>query len=179
MNQQQQNALTAIGGADLVKMVMDTGEEHTKELEQQGVAFKATEEAVETPPEEQKALPEEQAEDDGGSEVVETSVDSGAKGTEEIAQQIVAALNLGELLAAVKQQTDGVASMGEKIDGIDARLKALEDMGVDQEAPLAMMWPKTALQASKAAQTVTEDAAQNQQPHMPTAIAEMAQRIPV
>lgn len=171
MNQQQQNALTAIGGADLVKMVMDTGEEHTKELEQQGVAFKATE--AETL--EQKALPQE----DGGSEVVETSVDSGAKGTEEIVQQIVAALNLGDLLAAVKQQTDGVASMGEKIDGIDARLKALEDMGVDQEAPLAMMWPKTALQASKAAQTVTEDAAQNQQPHMPTAIAEMAQRIPL
>lgn len=65
MNEQQRDALAAIGGKSLVDAVEQAGEARTKELEESGIAYKAAPDAdTETPPAE--VATEEKAGDMGG-----------------------------------------------------------------------------------------------------------------
>ena len=186
MNAEQRKALELVGGPELVKQVEQIGDEHTKELEEQGVAFKAVEEVEEVATE----IKEVEAEViDSEDEIVveakeeapaqeEPSVDSATK---ELAQQIVAGLNLGGLAQAIKSLQDSVNTIAEKQTAQDERLKSLEDVGVEDGLSPLIPMPHAALwRASRMAQTETdEQVAEKSAPVLPDVIAEMARLVPI
>lgn len=196
MDEQQKQALAAIGGDELVKMVLETGEERTKELEEQGIAFKSEEtpaeeteqaevetkaDAVEQVQEAEEVKTAEIEPEAETQEVQEsTDVDSSTKAAQELAQQIVAGLNLGQLATAIKSLQDSVEGVASRLEEQDERLKALEDVGGDPLSPLIPLSRATFFQASKVAQTESDEKlAASAQPTVPSAIAQMAQRIPI
>ena len=191
MNAEQRKALELVGGPELVKQVEQIGDEHTKELEEQGVAFKAAEEVAEVATE----IKEVEAEAvDSEDEIVveakeevqeEPSVDSATK---ELAQQIVAGLNLGGLAQAIKSLQDSVNTIAEKQtaqdekqNAQDERIASLEDVGVEDGLSPLIPMPHAALwRASRMAQTETdEQVAEKSAPTLPDVIAEMARLVPI
>ena len=187
MNAEQRKALELVGGPELVKQVEQIGDEHTKELEEQGVAFKAVEEAEEVVTEIKEIETEtidsedeivvEVKEEAQAAETAEPSVDS----TAELAQQIVAGLNLGGLAQAIKSLQDSVNTIAEKQAAQDGRLKSLEDVGVEDGLSPLIPMPHAALwRASRMAQTETdEQVAEKSAPTLPDVIAEMARLVPI
>ncbi|HUW96425.1 MAG TPA: ChaB family protein [Anaerolineae bacterium] len=202
MNAEQRKALELVGGPELVKQVEQIGDEHTKELEEQGVAFKAAEEVAEVDIKEVvdsedeivveaegnaeavKAEAKEGAEDTlveakeaQAAEIAEPSVDS----TAELAQQIVAGLNLGGLAQAIKSLQESVNTIAEKQDAQDGRLKSLEDVGVEDGLSPLIPMPHAALwRASRMAQTETDEVvAEKSKPELPDVIAEFSRLVPI
>ena len=193
MNAEQRKALELVGGPELVAQVEQIGDEHTKELEEQGVAFKAVEEAEEVATE----IKEVEAEViDSEDEIVveakeeapaqeEPSVDSTTK---ELAQQIVAGLNLGGLAQAIKSLQDSVNTIAEKQtaqdekqNAQDERIASLEDVGVEDGLSPLIPMPHAALwRASRMAQTETdEQVAEKSAPTLPDVIAEFSRLVPI
>jgi len=201
MDDLQRKALAAIGGDDLVELIIRTGEERTKELEQQGIAFKS-ETAADQQTEEQEAATEAKSEEKQaqqltetevkaeetqdaepaatGEEVKEPDVDSQTKAITELAHQIVAGLNLGEIAQAIKSIQDTVGTIAVSQKEQDERIKALEDIGGEDMSPLIPLPPAAYFQASRLAQTEPEEKMVDKaQPKVPDAIVEMAKLIPV
>jgi len=180
MNQQQKDALTAIAGDEFVNMVIKTGEERTKELEERGIAFKETEEVAEEVETEEVAEVKEAEEATETEEVEETEVKETDSQMTALAQQIVAGLNLGTMTEAIKSIQDTVKAIAGSQVEQDKRLKALEDIGGEQSAPLIPLPRATYWQASRVAQTEPDEKlADKAQPKVPDAISEMAKRIPI
>jgi len=186
MNQQQKDALSAIAGDDFVNMVIKTGEERTKELEERGIAFKETaadeqtkEVAVEAKPKEETKEIEEnkEAEPAATGDEEETSQ---TKAISALAQEIVAGLNLGQMTEAIKSIQDTMVTIAGSQKEQGDRLKALEDIGGGQAAPLIPLPAAAYWQASRVAQTEPEEKlADKAQPQLPDAIVQMAQRMPI
>lgn len=194
MDDLQRKALAAIAGDEFVQMIIKTGEERTKELEEQGVAFKETaadppteadkqteEVAVEeAKPEEEAEVKETEAQETEETEVKEATGEEVDSQIKALAQQIVAGLNLGEIAQAIKSVQDTVGTIAESQEEQDKRIKALEDIGGEQAAPLIPLPRAAYWQASRVAQTEPEEKmADKAQPQVPDAIAEMAKRIPI
>ena len=191
MNDEQRKALETVGGPELVAQVEQIGEDHSKELEEQGVAFKEAEEAEEVATEIKEAVDSddeivvEAKEEAQAAEIAEPSVDSIAG---DLAQQIVAGLNLGELAQAIKSLQDSVTGIAEKQDAQaekqdaqDERLTSLEDGGVEDSLSPLIPMPHAALwRASRAAQTETdEQVAEKSAPTLPDVIAEFSRLVPI
>ena len=179
MNDVQRKALAAIAGDDLVNMVIATGEEHTKELEET-VAFKEAEEEVapEAKSEETTEVPDEGTKDATTEDVPEAEVASESKDLDALAQQIVAGLNLDGFTQALSTMQEGMKALLDSQKAQEDRLKALEDIGGSETAPLVPLPVSAYWQASRVAQTESKEKAVAK-PVMPDAISEMAKRIPV
>jgi len=202
MNAEQRKALELVGGPELVKQVEQIGDEHTKELEEQGVAFKAAEEVAEVDIKEVVDSEDEiVVEDEGNAEAVKAEAKEGAEdtlveakeaqaaeiaepsvdSTAELAQQIVAGLNLGGLAQAIKSLQESVNTIAEKQDAQDGRLKSLEDVGVEDGLSPLIPMPHAALwRASRMAQTETDEVvAEKSKPELPDVIAEFSRLVPI
>ena len=190
MNDEQRKALETVGGPELVAQVEQIGEDHSKELEEQGISFKeavdetaVTEDAEDIVVEAKDTVAEVKEEAvivEAKEETAEPSVDSNANVTE-LAQQIVASLNLGELAQAIKSLQDSVTGIAEKQDAQGERLASLEDSGVEDGLSPLIPMPHAALwRASRAAQTETdEEVAEKSAPTLPDVIADFAQLVPI
>jgi len=81
---------------------------------------------------------------------------------------------------AIKSVQDTVNTITSNQEEQDKRIKALEDIGGEQAAPLIPLPRAAYWQASRVAQTEPEEKmADKAQPRVPDAIAEMAKRIPI
>ena len=184
MNDEQRKALETVGGPELVAQVEQIGEDHSKELEEQGVAFKEAEEVAteikEADDSDDEIVVEAKEEAQAAEIIAEPSVDSNANVTE-LAQQIVASLNLGGLAQAIKSLQDSVTVIAEKQDAQAGQIASVEDGGgEDGLSPLIPM-PHAALwRASRAAQTETdEQVAEKSAPTLPDVIAEFSRLVPI
>jgi len=204
MNDAQKSALELIGSElgvdDLVSMVIQTGEQRTKELEEQGTRFKAA--AEEAPPAEavpvvepvEKARPAAEQETPVETKVAAEPVQAAAEKAEEaaeqpaeegqgkkaileLAQQLSATMGLDTLTKTLQGLQSSVQAVASEQQAQAARLAKLEDVGVSPASPLIPL-PRAAFwQASKLGQEPSDKSVAAAQPKVPDAIIEMAKGI--
>jgi cation transport regulator ChaB len=205
MNDAQKSALELIGSelgvGDLVNMVIETGEQRTKELEAQGTRFKAA--AEEAPPAEaapvtepaEKAEPVAEQETPVETKVVAEPVEpvaekaeeaaekpteegQGSKAILELAQHLSASMGLDVLTKTLQDVQSTVQAVAAEQQAQAARLAKLEDIGVSPTSPLIPLPRGAFWQASKLGQEPSDKSVAAAQPKVPEAIIEMAKRIP-
>lgn len=174
MTDEQIKALEAIGGASLVTMVQETGEELTKDLEQ-SVAFKGAEAKAK----------DEQAE--GKNETLLTSRVPTASNAEPVVDVKKLAIELAEqfqleaLSQGFKAQTEVLAALAEKLEAVVGRLDVVEKDDEERLAEKELNVPRFSwFRASQAAETVLtkdDELQKSGGPKIPKAISEIADRL--
>jgi uncharacterized phage infection (PIP) family protein YhgE len=201
MNDAQKSALQSIGSElgipNLVDIVTETGEQRTKELEEQGTRYKAqadtppivaepvaeaaavteplaeqpTEPVVEAAPAEVKAADEEPPAEEPGEQA--------SKAILQLAEHIAANLHIADVVAAVEQLQSSLKAVADAQKAQSDRLNKLEDIGTDALSPLIPL-PRAAFhRAALMGPQPSEKHLATAAPVLPDAIVEMAKHIPV
>ncbi len=167
MNDKQKALLQEIGGDELVASVLKTGEERTKELEEQGIAYKG-----ET--EETKAAE--------AAETAETKAE--AEPAPALNVKVISdALHLEELSDTITALTEAVKVQGADLKAVKAQLAEVTKGDAEKVAEKVADLPRFAwFRSSQAAATVLdgtkpEDAALKAKKETPSAVAGIAAKI--
>jgi len=173
VDKKQYAALAGIWGPDTAAQIVELGQQHTKEKEQDGVAFKSVEGT--------------QAEPAAGTDTAAQSNDAENKqgesqaGSKAFVQTVAEELQLGELSTAFKAFGDVVATLVKETNTLSTRVKTLEQDDVTKLAQKEAQLPRYSwFKASTAAETVLSenDALKSTQaPKAPSVIKSIAGQV--
>lgn len=182
MNDAQKSALQSIGSElgipNLVQVITETGEQRTKELEEQGTRYKA--QLTVAPPEVEPVppvAPEAQAVVEPAEAVKAEQPEAASSAIKQLAEHIAESLHMPELADAVSQLHKALDAVSAEQKALAERLGKLEDIGADASLPLVPL--RAAYhRAALAGPEPSDKALAAATPRVPDVIVEMAKHVP-